>query len=146
LDEQFKFATAMVEAAMIKPVHMMLRVMDERRSVAFYERAFGLKVVDRFEFKSFALLYLQSREKNFELELTINHDRDKPYAVGDGYGHLAFLVDDLSVEHNRMMAEGVQPEPIKELENAGKPMARFFFVTDPDGYRIEVLQKFGRYV
>jgi lactoylglutathione lyase len=59
---------------------------------------------------------------------------------------LAFVVDDLSAHHDRMTAASIHPEPIKQLENNGKLLARFFFVSDPDGYRIEILQRFGRYV
>ena len=130
---------------MAKLVHMMLRVLDERRSVEFYERAFGLKTADRFEFATFTLVYLQSPEKNFELELTINKDRTEPYSTGNGYGHLAFVVDDLDAHHAHLLKAQIAPEPIKSFEHGGRPLARFFFVTDPDGYRVEVLQRAGRF-
>lgn len=130
---------------MTKPVHMMLRVVDERRSVEFYEKAFGLKTADRFEFATFTLIYLQSPEKNFELELTVNKGRTEPYSTGNGYGHLAFVVDDLDACHAHLLKAEILPEPIKSLEHEERPLARFFFVTDPDGYRVEVLQKAGRF-
>ena len=130
---------------MAKPIHSMVRVLDEARSVDFYRRALGLEVVDRLAFDGFTLLYLRAPEGPFELELTVNHDRTAPYALGDGYGHLAVAVEDLAAEHARMAAAGVEPGPMREMQHQGKPLAMFFFITDPDGYRTEVLQRFGRY-
>ena len=71
--------------------------------------------------------------------------RPEPYAPGDGYGHIAFAVADLDAEHARFQREGLGPNPVKEFFRDGALMARFFFVQDPDGYRIEVLQRHGRY-
>ncbi len=130
---------------MAKAIHMMIRVLDEARSVAFYERALGLKIADRYEFDSFTLVYLSNAETPFELELTINHGRKEPYELGTGYGHVAFTVDDLDAEHARLAAGGVKINPIKEFNREGALMARFFFIEDPDGYKIEVLQRHGRY-
>jgi lactoylglutathione lyase len=130
---------------MAKAIHMMIRVLDEARSVAFYEKALGLKIADRYEFDGFTLVYLNNVETPFELELTVNHGRKEPYDLGAGYGHVAFAVDDLDAEHARMTAQGVKVNPIKEFNREGALMARFFFVEDPDGYKIEVLQRHGRY-
>lgn len=130
---------------MAKAIHSMIRVLDEQRSLAFYDKAFGLKVAERLAFEGFTLVYLSNAESDFELELTINHDRAEPYVLGDGYGHLAFSVDDLEAEHARFEGLGLSPMPLKELKLEGKSPARFFFVQDPDGYKIEVLQRDGRY-
>ena len=130
---------------MAKAIHMMIRVLEEQRSVAFYEKAFGLKVADRFGFDSFTLVYLRNPEIDFEVELTINHGRTEPYDLGTGYGHIAFAVDDLGAEHARFEKAGLNPLAIKEFHRDGALMAKFFFVQDPDGYKIEVLQKHGRY-
>ena len=130
---------------MAKPIHSMIRVLEEARSVDFYRRALGLEVIDRLAFDGFTLLYLRAPEGPFELELTVNHDRTAPYALGDGYGHLAVAVEDLAAEHARMTAAGIEPGPMREMQHQGKPLARFFFITDPDSYRTEVLQRFGRY-
>ncbi|WP_112663997.1 VOC family protein [Microvirga flavescens] len=130
---------------MAKAIHSMIRVLNEARSVEFYEKAFGLKVADRFAFEGFTLVYLRNAEADFELELTINHDRTEPYALGDGYGHLAFAVGDLDAEHARFTTLGLAPTPLKDFAHNGQPLARFFFVQDPDGYKIEVLQSRGRY-
>ena len=131
---------------MAKAIHMMIRVLDEKRSVAFYETAFGLKAADRFGFDGFTLVYLRNAANDFEVELTINHDRTEPYGLGDGYGHVAFAVDDLAAEHARFTGAGLSPTPVKEFFREGKLLAKFCFVQDPDGYKIEVLQKHGRYV
>lgn len=130
---------------MAKAIHMMIRVLDEARSVAFYKTAFGLDVADRFGFDGFTLVYLSNAEIGFEVELTINHGRTEPYALGDGYGHIAFAVDSLETEHARFTDAGLDPNPIKEFHREGALMAKFFFVSDPDGYKIEVLQRHGRY-
>lgn len=130
---------------MAKAIHMMIRVLEEARSVAFYEKAFGLKIADRFEFDGFTLVYLRNPEADFEVELTVNHGQSEPYQLGSGYGHIAFAVDDLDAEHARLVREALDPNPIKEFHRDGALMARFFFVEDPDGYKIEVLQKHGRY-
>ncbi len=130
---------------MAKAIHMMIRVLEEARSVAFYDAAFGLKIADRFAFEGFTLVYLRNPKIDFEVELTINHDRTEPYALGDGYGHIAFAVADLDAEHARFAAAGLNPNPVKEFHREGALLAKFFFVQDPDGYKIEVLQKHGRY-
>lgn len=130
---------------MAKAIHMMIRVLDEARSVAFYQTAFGLEIADRLDFDSFTLVYLRNPEADFEVELTINKGTTEAYDLGTGYGHIAFAVDDLAAEHARFKAAGLNPRDIVEFNRDGKLLAKFFFVQDPDGYKIEVLQKHGRY-
>lgn len=131
---------------MAKAIHSMIRVLDETRSLAFYDTAFGLKVADRLDFDSFTLVYLSNAETTFEVELTINKGRTEPYALGDGYGHLAVSVADVAVEHARLTEAGLQPRKIVDFAPAGSVIARFFFIADPDGYQIEVLERGGRYL
>ena len=130
---------------MAKTIHSMIRVLDEARSVTFYEKAFGLTIADRLDFPDFTLVYLANAESDFELELTINKGRTDPYDLGDGYGHLAVSVDDLDAEHARLEAEGLSPRKLVEFAPAGELVGRFFFVADPDGYQIEVLARAGRF-
>jgi lactoylglutathione lyase len=130
---------------MAKAVHSMIRVLEEARSVDFYRRAFGLEIADRLDFPEFTLIYLSNGEAAFELELTVNKGRTEPYDLGSGYGHLAFVVDDLEAEHARFTEAGWSPRKLVTFEVEGKAIARFFFVEDPDGYKIEVLQKLGRF-
>ncbi|MBW0156603.1 VOC family protein [Sedimentimonas flavescens] len=131
---------------MAKMIHSMIRVLDEARSVAFYEAAFGLSVAERLDFPDFILLYLSNPESTFELELTVNKGRSEPYDLGDGYGHLAVSVVDAAAEHARMEAAGLAPRKIVDFAPAGQVIARFFFIADPDGYQIEVLERGGRYL
>lgn len=131
---------------MAKAIHTMIRVLDEARSLAFYDRAFGLKVAERLDFATFTLVYLSNAESTFEIELTINKDRTEPYALGDGYGHLAVSVSDVDAEHARLTAAGLSPRKLVDFAPSGTTIARFFFIADPDGYQIEVLQRGGRYL
>lgn len=131
---------------MAKMIHSMIRVLDEARSVAFYDAAFGLKVAERLDFDSFTLVYLSNAETGFELELTINKGRDEPYELGNGYGHLAVSVEDVDAEHARLIALGLNPRKLVDFAPGGTVLARFFFIQDPDGYEIEVLRRGGRYL
>jgi len=130
---------------MAKAIHSMIRVLDEDRSVAFYQTAFGLKIADRLDFSDFTLVYLSNDETEFEVELTVNKGRTEPYDLGDGYGHLAVSVADLATEHARLTAAGLEPRKIVEFAPDGQLIGRFFFIADPDGYQIEVLERAGRF-
>lgn len=129
---------------MAKAVHSMIRVLDEKRSTDFYREAFGLVPADRIEFDSFTLVYLSNPETAFELELTVNKGRSQPYNVGDGYGHMALVVNGIDVEHKRMEAAGLAPGPVRQIDILGHP-ARLFFIEDPDGYKFEVIERGGRF-
>ncbi len=131
---------------MAKAIHSMIRVLEESRSVAFYASAFGLQVADRLEFDSFVLIYLSNAESDFEVELTVNKGRSEPYDLGNGYGHIAVSVPDVAAEHARFLAEGLAPRKLVDFAPGGSIIARFFFVADPDGYQIEVVQRGGRYL
>lgn len=131
---------------MAKAIHSMIRVLEEARSLVFYETAFGLTVADRLDFDTFTLIYLSNSDSTFEVELTVNKGRTEPYNLGDGYGHLAVSVDDVDAEHTRMTAAGLAPRKLVDFAPAGSVIARFFFIADPDGYQIEVLQRGGRYL
>lgn len=130
---------------MAKTIHSMIRVLDEARSVAFYENAFGLRVADRLDFPEFTLVYMSNADSDFEIELTVNKGRTEPYNLGDGYGHLAVSVADLAAEHARFETAGLAPRKLVEFAPAGELVGRFFFVADPDGYQIEVLERSGRF-
>lgn len=131
---------------MAKMIHSMIRVMEEERSLAFYKAAFGLEPAQRLDFETFTLIYLANGESTFELELTVNKDRAEPYDLGNGYGHLAVSVEDVAAEHARLTALGLQPRKLVDFAPGGEVIATFFFIKDPDGYEIEVLQRAGRYL
>ena len=130
---------------MAKLIHSMIRVLDEARSVEFYRTAFGLEVADRIDFDSFTLIYMKNAETDFELELTVNKRQAGPYDLGNGYGHLAVSVSGLEAERERLKAAGLSPKDIKELKTPDGNAARFFFIEDPDGYKIEVLERSWRF-
>lgn len=130
---------------MAKAIHSMIRVLDEARSIDFYKIAFELELADRLDFESFTLVYLRNAEADFEVELTINKTREEPYNLGDGYGHIAFCVDDVDAEHARLIGAGLSPRKLVDFAPDGELVARFFFIQDPDGYEIEVLQRGGRF-
>jgi lactoylglutathione lyase len=131
---------------MAKLIHSMIRVLEEARSVEFYATAFGLSVADRLEFEGFTLIYLSNAEQTFELELTVNKGRTEAYDLGDGYGHIAVSVPDVEAEHARLVAAGLAPRKLVDFRNGDVAVAKFFFIADPDGYQIEVIQKGGRFL
>src|SRR5262245_46235411 len=133
------------EVAVAKMIHAMIRVLDLERSMRFYRDAFGLETSSRLDFPEFSLVYLRNPENDFELELTLNRGRTEPYTHGTGYGHVAVCVDDVAGEHARVKSLGLAPNDIKEFRDGERLLARFFFMQDPDGYKIEVLQRHGHY-
>lgn len=133
---------------MAKAIHSMIRVLNEERSLAFYQTAFGLEPVDRLDFDDFTLIYLANAETSFELELTVNKGRTAAYDLGEGHGHLAVSVADLAAEHARMIEAELAPRDIIRFAPGGDgtpEIARFFFIADPDGYLIEVIERGGRF-
>lgn len=130
---------------MAKIIHSMIRVLEKDRSVEFYKKAFDLNVVEHLDFDGFMIVYLSNSESEIELELTINHDQKEPYDLGNAYGHIAVVVDDLDAEHARFESLGLKPRKLIDFTHDGELLARFFFVADPDGYEIEVMQRYGRY-
>ncbi len=131
---------------MAKMIHLVIRVLDEKASLDFYRQAFGLHVTHRHDFENFTIVYLANAETTFELELTINKGRSTPYEHGEAFGHFSFAVVDVDAEHARLTAEGREPGALKEFAHEGRVLSRFFFVSDPDGYKIAVLQRNDRYL
>ncbi|RJE77736.1 MULTISPECIES: VOC family protein [Pseudoalteromonas] len=126
---------------MAKMIHSMIRITDADRSIKFYHALFNLHEKRRIEFDDFALIYLGNDESNFELELTHNYNKQAPYELGNGYGHLAFSAPDLEPLHALATHLNYAPKDIKEFFNQNTKVARFFFITDPDGYEIEVIEQ-----
>ena len=94
---------------MAKAIHMMVRVLEERRSVDFYRRAFGLEDRRPLRLRRLHAGLPRNPEADFEVELTVNKGRSEPYQLGDAYGHVAFAVDDLDREHARFQQRGLSP-------------------------------------
>ena len=130
---------------MAKIIHTMIRVLDLERSKTFYQQAFGLTPSHELDFEDFALVYLRNEENDMEIELTLNKGETTAYTHGSGYGHVAMCVDDLDAEYERLKALDIGPTNIVTFAPNDNLLARFFFITDPDGYEIEVLQRHGHY-
>jgi lactoylglutathione lyase len=131
---------------MAKLIHTMIRIQDLQRSLDFYRSAFGLEPSHRLDFTDFSLVYLRNSESDNEIELTWNKGREDSYSHGDGYGHVAFVVDDVKRERERLIQLGMTPNDVREFHNDdGALLARYFFIQDPDGYKIEVLERHGHY-
>ena len=130
---------------MAKIIHTMIRVLDLDRSLAFYEQAFGLTPSHQLDFEDFGLVYLRNAENDMEIELTLNKGETEAYTHGSGYGHVAVCVDDLESEYHRFSELGFKQTDMVEFAPDNNLLAKFFFVTDPEGYEIEVLQRHGHY-
>ena len=130
---------------MAKVIHSMIRVLDLERSIRFYDEVLELKEAHRLDFPDFARVYRRNDANDYELELTLNKGRTEPYTHGDGYGHIAVVVDDVAATHAALLAKGYAPNPVKEFKRDDTLLARFFFIQDPDGYKIEVLERHGHY-
>ncbi|WP_392441382.1 VOC family protein [Edwardsiella piscicida] len=130
---------------MAKMIHSMIRVSNLDRSLKFYAQALQLNVQQQYDFNSFSLVYLANEESSFELELTYNVDRSTPYSHGSGYGNIAVSVDDIHATHSALHAAGLMPGEVKVFHHQGDVLAKFFFITDPDGYQIELIERAGRY-
>lgn len=116
-----------------KMIHENYNVADLDRSIAFYGQALGLKEVRRIAPPSggFIIVYLASEPGAFELELTWLKDKKEPYNLGDCEFHLAFEADDFKAAHEKHLAMGCIC-----FEN---PEMGIYFISDPDGYWLEIL-------
>jgi lactoylglutathione lyase len=120
-------------------IHTCYRVTDPERSVAFYE-ALGLEKRRELPIRDEAMNYFLGvpGQDSPELELTYNFDVDS-YDLGTGYGHIALTVEDLDGTLERLAAQGIEPErPPYTVREGG---SRLCFVRDPDGYRIELIER-----
>ena len=121
-----------------KMIHVCLRVLDLDASERFYRDALGFEVSRKKDYPDkFTLLYMVAPGELFELELTYNYDQIEPYTIGNGYSHIAVGVDDLEAAHCKHTDKGFAVTPLKGLP--GSP-PKFYFITDPDGYKVEVVR------
>ncbi len=130
---------------MPKIIHTMIRVLDLDKSMRFYADVLDLHEAHRLDFPDFALVYLRNPENDFEIELTFNKGRDEAYTHGTGYGHVGVVIEDAVVTRAQLVAKGYEPTPVKEFTRGEELLARFFFIQDPDGYKIEMLERWGHY-
>ena len=114
---------------------------DQDRAIAFYE-ALGFEERGRFPIRDEAInvfMSLPDDGPDPRLELTYNIGREEPYEVGAGYGHIAITTPDLDATLARLSEQGIEPErPPYTVREGG---SRLCFVRDPDGYRIEIVER-----
>ena len=120
-------------------IHTCYRVLDPEASVDFYEKL-GFEVLHRMPIRDEATnIFMGLPGDGARLELTHNHDVTDPYEIGTGYGHIAITAEDLDGTLERLAAVGIEPEkPPYTVREGG---SRLCFVRDPDGYRIELIEK-----
>jgi lactoylglutathione lyase len=121
-------------------IHTCYRITDIDRSVSFYE-ALGFEEVGRFPIRDEAInvfMNLPGDGDSPRLELTYNHGVES-YELGTAYGHIAVSADDLDATLEQLAAQGIEPEkPPYSVREGG---SRLCFVRDPDGYRIELIER-----
>jgi lactoylglutathione lyase len=123
----------------VELIHTCYRITDPERSVAFYE-ALGLEKRRELPIREEAVNYFLGvpGQDSPELELTHNFGVDS-YELGTGYGHVALTVEDLDGTLERLAAQGIEPE--REPYTVREGGSRLCFVRDPDGYRIELIER-----
>jgi lactoylglutathione lyase len=121
-------------------IHTCYRITEPERSVAFYE-ALGFEKRREFPIRDEAInIFMGLPGDADRLELTYNFGVDS-YEVGTGYGHVAVTVEDLDETLARLGEQGIEPErPPYTVREGG---SRLCFVRDPDGYRIELIERSG---
>ena len=112
-------------------VHNNINVLDLEKSLAFYEKALGLKEVRRKEKPEFTLIYLGDGLTQHQLELTWLKDRTKPYDLGENEFHLAFETEDFEVAY-------ALHKEMNCICYENKAMG-IYFIADPDGYWLEII-------
>jgi lactoylglutathione lyase len=123
-------------------LHTMVRITDPDRSRAFYE-ALGftfereMDIVRDGEVEATNYFFSLGESKSV-LELTYNHD-GRTYELGTGYGHIALSVDDLATSLASLAEQGIEPE--REPYRVREGGSLLCFVRDPDGYRIEIIDR-----
>src|SRR5438876_1050676 len=128
--------------AMAHYLHTMVRITDPERSRAFYE-ALGFRFSSEMDIVRNGELeatnyFFSIGDQERVLELTYNHDA-RSYELGTAYGHIAIGVDDLDETLARLKEQGIEPErPPYTVREGG---SRLCFVRDPDGYRIELIER-----
>ena len=125
-------------------LHTMVRITDPEKSRAFYE-ALGFRferdmdIVRNGELEA-TNYFFGIGDQDAVLELTFNHD-GRSYDLGTGYGHIAVGVDDLAASLAELQQQGIEPE--REPYRVREGGSLICFVQDPDGYRIELIDRSG---
>lgn len=124
-------------------LHTMLRVFDLEKSIAFYTKLLGMRLLRRTDYEGgrFTLAFIGYGEESDTavIELTHNWDQAEPYTIGSGYGHIAIGVPDAYAACAALRDAGAkitrEPGPMKHGSTV------IAFVEDPDGYKVELIQR-----
>jgi lactoylglutathione lyase len=124
-------------------LHTMLRVLDLDKSIDFYTRHLGMKLLRRTDYPTgeFTLAFVGygNEKDNSVIELTHNWGQKEPYSIGSGFGHLAIGVPDIYGTCEGLAKEGIKiPRPPGPMKHGGSVIA---FIEDPDGYKIELIER-----
>ena len=132
-----------IDTSRFKLLHTMIRVLDLDKSLDFYCRLLGMKLLRKRPVEAGrytnAFVGYEDDATGTVLELTYNWDQKEPYAIGSGFGHLAIGVQDIYGTCKALEKEGVKiPRPPGPLKFGTAVIA---FIEDPDGYKIEVIER-----
>ena len=124
-------------------LHTMIRVLDLDKSLDFYTRLLGMKLLRKKDYPTgeFTLAFVGygDEENSTVVELTHNWGQKEPYQLGTAFGHLAIAVPDIYAACERLGKEGVKiPRPPGPMKHGGSVIA---FIEDPDGYKIELIER-----
>jgi len=136
-------AAAASEVAQFQLLHTMIRVYDLEKSIDFYTRLLGMRLLRRKDYPSgeFTLAFVGfgDEKSHSVIELTHNWGQKEPYTIGSGFGHLAISVPDIYGTCEKLGKEGVKiPRPPGPMKHGGSVIA---FIEDPDGYKIELIER-----
>ena len=131
------------QTAPFRMLHTMLRVLDLDKSLDFYVNKMGMKLLRRQDYPGgeFTLAFVGYGDEKDQavIELTHNWGQKEPYTIGSGYGHIAIGVPDIYGLCETLQSTGVKiPRPPGPMKHGGSVIA---FVEDPDGYKVELIEK-----
>lgn len=132
-----------VDTSKFRLLHTMIRVRDLDKSLDFYTRHLGMRLLRKKDFPEgkFTLAFVGygPEEDNAVVELTHNWDQQEDYEIGNGFGHLALAVPDIYGTCEAMEKEGVKiPRPPGPMKHGTTVIA---FIEDPDGYKVELVER-----
>ena len=136
-------AAGAIDESKFRMLHTMIRVRDLDKSLDFYTRLLGMKLIRKKDYPTgeFTLAFVGygDEDNSTVIELTHNWPQKEPYTIGSGFGHLAIGVPDVYGVCERLAKEGAKiPRPAGPMKHGGSVIA---FVEDPDGYKIELVER-----
>lgn len=129
----------------LRLAHAMIQVRDLEGAIAFYQGVLGLVLAERHSYEGASLAYLRAADGGAELELL----SEQPWRYADrpeaGRSHIAFTVADVAAENARIKSLGAPCGVVTDYVANGIRQTRFFYLYDPEGNEIEILEAMGRY-